>query len=199
VKRGFRVTAYSLEDPPNIFATLSVSERERLTFIRGEPGETRRLPFESGAFTAAFSVGVLEHVQERDGDELTSLLELNRVLTDDGVFICYHLPNRYSYIEALSRCYGRPFFHRYRFTARDIRNLCLKAGLSVVESGRYGFLPRNPLSRLPDRICNSPVMAVAINRGDAVLERLLSPIVQNYYFVARLGPKGSSANIRALA
>jgi SAM-dependent methyltransferase len=189
VKRGFRVTAYSLEHPPEIFSTLSESERKRLTFVHGGPDEERRLPFAEGQFAAAFSVGVLEHVQELGGDELASLLELRRVLAQDGVFVCYHLPNRYSYIEALSRRLGDRGkggdFHRYRFTARDILDLCLEAGLSVVDSGRYGFLPRNSLRRLPGRLRNSRALASALNRSDAVLERLFSAVVQNYYFVAR--------------
>ena len=187
LKRGFRVTAYSLEHPPEIFAALSESERERLTFVRGEPDATRRLPFSEGRFAAVFSVGVLEHVRELGGDEKSSLRELRRVLREDGVFLCYHLPNRYSYIEAATRRLGgeHDHVHRYRFTARDIRDLCRAADFSVVETGRYGFLPRNSLNRLPARLRDSPSLADAVNRSDAVLERLFSPVVQNYYFVAR--------------
>src|SRR5271154_5210641 len=152
VKRGFEVTAFSLEHPPEIFAALSESERKRLTFVQGAPDEIRRLPFADGRFAAAFSVGVLEHVREVGGDELSSLLELSRVLAPDGAFLCYHLPNRFSYIEAASRRAGqrkaRGDFHRHRFTERDIRGLCRDAGLALIESGRYGFLPRNSLSRL---------------------------------------------------
>ncbi len=193
LKRGFRVTAYSLEHPPEIFAALSEAEQGRLTFVRGVLDQARRLPFADGQFASAFSVGVLEHVQELGGDELSSLCELRRVLAGDGVFICYHLPNRYSYIEAASRRFGRKKklcdFHRYRFSARDIDGLCRAAGLSVVESGRYGFLPRNSLNGLPARLRDSRFLTAALNRGDAVLERLFSPVVQNYYFVARPGPK----------
>ena len=35
VKRGFRVTAYSLEHPPAIFGALSESERGRITHVHG--------------------------------------------------------------------------------------------------------------------------------------------------------------------
>lgn len=192
VKRGFRVTAYSLEHPPEILSTLSESERARLSYVHGEPDETRKLPFAEGRFAAIFSVGVLEHVRELGGDEPSSLRELRRVLREDGVFLCYHLPNRFSYIEAATRRLRKEDgdFHRYRFTARDIRNLCGEAGFSVVEIGRYGFLPRNSMNRLPVRLRNSPWVASAVNRSDAVLERLFSPVVQNYYFVARPGPRG---------
>jgi SAM-dependent methyltransferase len=189
LKRGFQVTAYSLEHPPEIFAALSDSERKRLTFVHGTLEEARRLPFGDGRFAAAFSVGVLEHVQEVGGDELSSLLELRRVLAHDGSFICYHLPNRYSYIEAASRRVGQRKaqgdFHRYRFTERNIRDLCREAGLALVDSGRYGFLPRNSLNRLPARFRNAQFLTSALNRSDAVLEHLFAPFVQNYYFVAR--------------
>jgi SAM-dependent methyltransferase len=203
VKRGFRVTAYSLEHPPEIFGALSESERARLTFVRGMLDETRKLPFADGQFAATFSVGVLEHVQELGGDELSSLLELRRILMPDGVFICYHLPNRYSYIEAASRRLGDRKrlgdFHRYRFTGTDIRNLCREARLSVVDSGRYGFLPRNSLNHLPARLRDAQFLTAALNRGDAVLERLFSPVVQNYYFVARPLPKGRSESVHGVA
>jgi SAM-dependent methyltransferase len=189
LKRGFHVTAYSLEHSPEIFAALSESERKRLTFVHGALEEARRLPFGDGRFAAAFSVGVLEHVQEVGGDELTSLRELRRVLAHDGVFICYHLPNRYSYIEAASRRAGqrraRGEFHRYRFTKRSIRDLCREAGLALLDSGRYGFLPRNSLNRLPARLRNAHILTLALNRSDEVLEQLFAPFVQNYYFVAR--------------
>lgn len=190
--RGFRVTAYSLEHPPEIFAALSESDRERLSFVRGAPEEVRKLPFADGQFAAVFSVGVLEHVRESGGDELSSLLELRRVTARDGVLICYHLPNRYSYIEAASRLLfgkeSRPElreFHQYRFTGQDIRSLCARAGFSVVEVGRYGFFPRNSCNRLPAGLRGSRALATALNRSDAVLERLFRPVVQNYYFVAR--------------
>lgn len=192
VKSGFRVTAYSLEHPPEIFAALSACERERLDFVQGGLDETRRLPFSDGQFAATFSVGVLEHVREMGGDEQSSLAELRRVLSTDGVLICYHLPNRYSYIEAVSRRLGnrrnRGDFHQYRFTDRDIQNLCREAAFTLLDKGRYGFLPRNSLNQLPGSLRNARVVTAALNRGDALLERLFSPVVQNYYFVARPRP-----------
>src|SRR6185369_11267111 len=97
--------------------------------------------------------------------------------------------NRYSYIEAASRRLGQRKalgdFHRFRFTARDIRDLCRESGLTLVDSGRYGFLPRNSLGRIPARLRNAQLLSSALNRGDAVLELLFAPFVQNHYFVAR--------------
>ena len=199
VKTGFRVTAYSLEHPPEIFAALSSAERERLTFVQGGLDETRKLPFADGRFDAAFSVGVLEHVRENGGDERSSMAELRRVLTADGVLICYHLPNRYSYIEAISRRLSsrraRGDFHQYRFTDRDIRHLCREAGFTTLEKRRYGFLPRNSMNQLPGSLRDTSMMATVLDHGDAFLERLFSPIVQNYYFVARPSPPGTGDDV----
>ena len=194
IRSGFEVNAYSLEHEPEIFASLSASDRARLCFVRGTENDARRLPFAPGQFDAVFSVGVLEHVRETGGEELASLVEIRRVLAADGVFVCYHLPNRYSYIEAASRWLGRrrgdagpEAFHRYRFTGTAIRRLCLEAGLRVSEAGRYGFLPRNSFNRLPRRLGDSRTLAWLVNTGDAALERLFSPVDQNYFFVARPG------------
>ena len=203
VKSGFRVTAYSLEHPPEIFSALSVEERERLTFVHVSLEDARELPFADGQFEAAFSVGVLEHVREMGGSEQSSLAELRRVLADDGVLICYHLPNRYSYIEAISRRVSsrraRGDFHLYRFTERDIENLCREARLALLEKGRYGFLPRNSLNHLPGSLRDTPAVSTLLNRGDALLEWVFSPVVQNYYFVARRSQAGGSHSFRGVA
>jgi cyclopropane fatty-acyl-phospholipid synthase-like methyltransferase len=203
VKSGFRVTAYSLEHPPEIFGALSAAEQERLTFVHGGVDDARALPFTDGEFGAAFSVGVLEHVRETGGNEHASLAELRRVLSADGVLICYHLPNRYSYIEAISRRLAsrraRGDFHLYRFSDRDIQDLCREAGFTLVDKGRYGFLPRNSLNQLPRSLRNAPAVSTVLNRGDAILERLFSPIVQNYYFVARVPTVGGSQAVGGVA
>ncbi|MCX7045509.1 MAG: class I SAM-dependent methyltransferase [Candidatus Sumerlaeota bacterium] len=194
LKRGFNVTAYSLEPAPEIFGALSPSERARLTFVRGSLDAPAALPFESQSFDAIFSVGVLEHVRELGGDELASLRELRRLLAGDGVLICYHFPNRHSYIEALSRAiHGRRTaqaperfrYHQYAFALPDIKRLCREADLALVEWRRYGFLPRNSFNRLPPSLRRSRALAAAVNRADLVLERLFAPIVQNYCFAAR--------------
>jgi SAM-dependent methyltransferase len=197
VRRGFTVTAYSLQDPPEIFGALAPSLRGRLSFVQGASDDPVSLPFPSRSFAAVFSVGVLEHVRETGGDELRSLGEIRRVLARDGVLICYHVPNRYSYIEALSRAlYGRRYghlpqtvkFHKYSFTARDLKALCRAAGLSLIERRRYGFVPRNSFNRLPRGLRSSRLLASAVNVADVVLERVFVPFVQNHYFVARPEP-----------
>jgi len=192
LKRGYRVTAYSLEDPPQLFSALQAEERSRLTLVRGT--DPLLLPFPANSFSAAFSVGVLEHVRELGGTESGSLNELRRVLISEGTFIAYHIPNRLSYIEALARLvYGRRYrsvaesvkFHKHRFGASDIAGLLEGARFQMAEFGRYGFLPRNSFNRLPASLRSGRRLTSAVNVADHLLERLFAPVVQNFYFVAQ--------------
>jgi len=192
LKRGYRVTAYSLEDAPQVFTALNAEERSRLTVVRGDAPAF--LPFPANSFDAAFSVGVLEHVREVGGTESESLKELRRVLPSAGTLIAYHVPNRYSYIEALARiAYGRRYrhvaesvkFHKYRFGASDLAALAEGSGFQIAEYGRYGFLPRNSFNRLPASLRSGRRLTSAVNIADHFLERLFAPVVQNFYFVAR--------------
>ncbi len=192
LRHGFRVTCYSLEDPPELFSTLSPEERGRLTFLRGADPVT--VPCPTASFDAVFSVGVLEHVRETGGTEEASLAELHRLLLPGGHLIVYHFPNRLSWIEALSRLvYGRRYrdiaesvkFHKRLFSWADVTRLSGGAGFSLVASGAYGFLPRNSFNRLPTVLRYSEGLASTANVLDLILERAFLPIVQNSYFVAR--------------
>ena len=182
LRRGYRVTAYSLEDAPELFALLPDEERRRLTFVRGT--EATALPFADASFTAAFSVGVLEHVREYGGSEEASLRELHRVLRPGGRLLVYHFPNRFSYIEALARVLHADS-HEHRFTKKEIARLTNATGFTVRELRRYAFLPRNSFNRLPASLRSSQRIATVVNGVDRVLERVFSPLTQNYYFVAQ--------------
>jgi hypothetical protein len=77
--------------------------------------------------------------------------------------------------------------------------LCREAELTLLDKGRYGFLPRNSLNHLPGSLRNTPAVATVLNHGDAVLEWVFSPVVQNYYFVARRSQPGGSHASRGVA
>ncbi len=192
LRHGYRVTAFSLETEPEIFGSLSPEERSRLTFVR--EGDPRALPFPANTFDAVFSIGVLEHVREAGGAELSSMQELRRVLAPAGHLLVYHFPNSLSYIEALSRlihsrryghCAESVKFHKYLFSARDIHSLTAASGFSVLACRRYGILPRNSFNRFPEALRSSRFLASAVNVADVILERVLAPFTQNFYFVAR--------------
>lgn len=158
----------------------------------GDPTEPVRLPFPDGAFDAVTSVGVLEHVRETGGHEAASLREIGRVLRPGGVFLCYHFPNRYSWIDGAARLVPGKHCHLFRFTRRDIGALVAGAGLTLVDARRYGVLPRNLGHRLPRPLRRSAGCARAWDALDAALAIPLTLVCQNFWFVARK-PGGAAA------
>lgn len=177
-RMGYAVTAFSLEFMPP-FAPHAPDVR---WVMEGEPD---RLPFDDASFDAVMSVGVLEHVRETGGEELASLREIRRVLRPSGVFLCYHFPNRHSYIDLAATLVPGAHRHTYRYTRRDIDALVSAAGLSTVAVKRYGALPRNPWQALPRWLADSRVAARVWDLLDDLLAWPLAPVVQNFAFVAR--------------
>jgi ubiquinone/menaquinone biosynthesis C-methylase UbiE len=183
-RSGYRTSAFSLEEGPRICADLP---GDRYEFTRGDLDNPVALPYESGSFDAVVSVGVLEHVRETGGDEVASLREIRRVLRPGGTFLCFHFPNRFSWIEAATRTIGR-WHHQYKYTASDIHSLTRAAGLDLLDVQRYALLPRNVWSwGLPTWMGASFGVARVYDRVDDALGAVFSPICQNYLFVARRG------------
>jgi SAM-dependent methyltransferase len=151
----------------------------------GSPTEPARLPFLDDAFDAVTSVGVLEHVRETGGHEAASLREIERVLRPGGIFLCYHFPNRYSWIDGAAQLVPGKHHHRFRFTRRDIDALADGAGLTLLDARRYGVLPRNLGHRLPRPLRRSAGCARAWDALDSALALPLTLVCQNYWFVAR--------------
>ena len=143
------------------------------------------LPYDDETFDAVVSVGVLEHVRQEGGNELESLKEIHRVLKKGGLFLCYHLPNKYSWIEALARRIPSKHHHPYLFTKKDIYRLNQNAGLMVEELKGYAVLPRNELSHLPDSIKNNLWFVNFYNFSDRLLYSIFPMFFQNYYFLSR--------------
>ncbi|MDL5046299.1 methyltransferase domain-containing protein [Oscillatoria amoena NRMC-F 0135] len=142
------------------------------------------LPFESETFDCVSSVGVLEHVRETGGNEVGSMREIHRVLVKGGLFICYHFPNRHSYIEKLNARIPSQHHHTYKYTRQDIEKFCDETGFDLLESRRYGFIPRNSWNRLPRFVRHSRFISKGVNSLDAILGSVFSRFCQNHYFVA---------------
>ena len=182
IRSGYHTTGLDFFGTPTICAPF---EPEQYSYQLASADDPVHLPLADGTFDAVVSIGVLEHVREGGGSEQASLLEIARVLRPGGVFICFHLPNRYSWIEFVLRRMGR-WSHQYRFTAGDIRHLCAGAGLQPVMLQRYALLPRNIWWwKLRRFVRNEARFASAYDRLDDLLGRLAAPICQNYLFVAR--------------
>lgn len=183
---GYRAHGYSFGDVP-LLRHLSTGYR----FTQGRATDPTTLPYSNAQFDAVVSVGVLEHVRETGGDELASLHEIRRILRPGGHFLCYHLPNRFSYIEAVAAVIPRVHHHAYRFTARDVRRWCDRVPLELVMLERYGALPRNPWHVVPVGK-TSRWLADTWDALDRVLGLVMAPVVQNYRFVARKGATGAA-------
>ncbi len=181
VRSGYRAVGYSFE--AHRFESWLGDPAYRL--IPASESDPVSLPFESEAFDAVTSVGVLEHVRETGGDEASSLREIVRLLKPGGVLVGYHLPNRSSATEwALRRLSGR-YHHPFRYSRSEIHSLMHGAGLELLEARPYGILPRSSCHELFGPLRYSVAAANLWDAVDATLGTILSPICQNWLFVAR--------------
>ncbi|HTV56326.1 MAG TPA: class I SAM-dependent methyltransferase [Terriglobia bacterium] len=97
-----------------------------------------QLPYDSKAFSAVLSVGVLEHVPDLKG----SLQEIHRVLRPKGLFFLFMFPNQFSWAEWTATRRGISA-HPYKFTFRQTEDLLFEQGFQVEKSWRRNLLPKN--------------------------------------------------------
>ncbi|MBD2002113.1 MULTISPECIES: class I SAM-dependent methyltransferase [Cyanophyceae] len=181
VKSGYKTSGFSFDD----FCLIKSINSLGYDFQKGIWEEPTAIPYSDNKFSAVVSVGVLEHVRETGGNEITSLKEILRVLQAGGFFICYHFPNKFSLIEAIASLFPNKFHHQYRYTRKSIETLCEETGFEVIEVQRYGFLPRNMWGVFPKAIRNSRLLAWIWDFLDGILTYPFSWLCQNYLFVAR--------------
>jgi 2-polyprenyl-3-methyl-5-hydroxy-6-metoxy-1,4-benzoquinol methylase len=179
-KSGYTTVGYDFGERPSNYDWETLTGFE---YKKADPKTPTELPFANEKFDAVVSVGVLEHVRETGGDETSSLKQIKQLLKPNGVFICYHLPNRYSWIEAIMR-FLKKSSHQYRFTSYEIQKMANEAGFTVSKIKRYAILPRNIwLYGKKSRLINSSLLAKVYDFMDSSLSRIAFPFCQNFYFV----------------
>lgn len=188
-RNGIRTVGYSFDDPPAHLRSAPLFEH-----VRGRTSDPVTIPFEANSFDAVFSIGVLEHVHESGGDQKASLAEIHRILKPGGLFFCFHLPNRYTWIEFIVRQANRWLgtqMHQHTKLFNYARFTALMEGLTfeMLESGRYNIIPRNRLTKCPDVVVDSRAGARAIDALDHALSVLFPWFCQNWYFILRKSPR----------
>ena len=181
VRAGFETSGFGFGQTPAICKALAPGQ---YVYRQASLGPVA-LPFDDARFDAVFSIGVLEHVSETGGSDRASLREIHRILKPGGHFVCFHLPNRYSWIEMLARLV-RKWSHSKRYTRQEILALAAPAGFDLLELRRYAALPRNIWwGKFGRTVTGSPATARLYDILDDLLAAALGPICQNYLFVAR--------------
>jgi SAM-dependent methyltransferase len=192
LKNKYKVNAYSLRPVEelqwkgcSVLKKFETQFSSSFSFKETDCGDPVVLPYPDETFDAVASIGVLEHVRQAGGDELNSLLEIRRILKPGGLFLCFHFPNQFSWIDALARKIPGKLTHPFRYTIDDIQTFNLSADFSLMESGSYAALPRNTLTKLPEVIKNSMGCVKVFNQVDHALLSVFRRFVQNHYFISR--------------
>jgi ubiquinone/menaquinone biosynthesis C-methylase UbiE len=180
LSQGFNVTAFTIEQECYLSDSLQNSYKKKYKLLLDQ-NPTKSLPFNDECFDLVVSIGVLEHVRETNNTEINSLSEIRRVLKPNGIFICYHFPNKYSWIESLTKHLSSKYNHSFKYSYNDIIKMTATCKLQLLEVKRYGIMPRNTFRFVP----NNKLLTHLFNFVDSTLSTLLNPFCQNYYFVAK--------------
>lgn len=182
VKMGYDTYGYGFNGYPKICDQF---DQPVYKYKNGDWQDPVSIPYEANFFDGVVSVGVLEHVRESGGNEIKSLKEICRILKDNGIFICYHLPNKYSWIEMIAS-HLKKDTHQYKYDKSEIIDLLKTAGFEIIEIKRYGFLPRNLWRKgYFKKISRLFFLADLYNMLDDMLSLFGSYFCQNFYFIAR--------------
>jgi SAM-dependent methyltransferase len=179
---GYDVSVFSLDNRPPVLIQFGQALR---VFVQGDKNDPVSIPFPENSFDAVVSVGVLEHVRETSGDETASLAEIRRILRPGGFFFGYHIPNAYSWIEALSAVFPKKHSHRWRYKQAELKQILSTSGLAPIFMRRYGFLPRWLSLGFPPWLKNSRRGAGLYNFIDIVLGRVFFLLCTNHAVVAQ--------------
>ncbi|WP_425214653.1 class I SAM-dependent methyltransferase [Tumidithrix helvetica] len=100
-----------------------------------------KLPYDDNSMDVVLSVGVLEHVP----NDIESLKEINRILKNDGLFICFNLPYVFSWTQRLAHLRG-DFYHDRLYSKRLVYDLARNSNFEILDFWHRQLLPKNYIS-----------------------------------------------------
>jgi 2-polyprenyl-3-methyl-5-hydroxy-6-metoxy-1,4-benzoquinol methylase len=174
-RRGLKVTSYDVREPGDVLPDTPLSR----TIDRIVSSEPTALPFDTDAFDAVLSCGVLEHVDEYSvkGNENKSLLEIARVIKNDGVLLIYQLPQRDAWQESIIRKLKLGYAHPRRYTEAEIHSMLQVSGFTHVTVRRANLIPKN-LTGMPQSVRRAySGLSKPLIRADQVASQL--PLLRN--------------------
>jgi|JI10StandDraft_1071094.scaffolds.fasta_scaffold155001_3 ubiquinone/menaquinone biosynthesis C-methylase UbiE len=129
---GFNVTLYETDQFPH-------DDYWKTYSMKVKTSDGKKLPFKDNQFDIIVGFGVLEHVPYEDD----ALKEINRVLKNDGLFLCFNLPSKYGLLHYITAWRGVQYHDRL-YSANEIRWLLKRAGFNIVgRSWRRQVFPKN--------------------------------------------------------
>lgn len=180
LEKGYTVTSFTILDDCLLSDHMEKKYLNKYKHVC-DSNSTINFPFGDNSFDFVVSIGVLEHVRETGGNELSSLREIKRVLKPNGVFMCYHFPNKYSWIEFLNKYIKSKYSHMNKYSKKEIKYLVSRVGFQLLESKRYNLFPRLMFKNTPNNI----YLTRLFNTLDNIASILFSPICQNHYFMVK--------------
>ena len=180
LEQKFKVTGFSIEKHFALADHLLSKFPDKYLSV-SDPKSVKNLPFSDNSFDIVTSIGVLKHVRETGGDETGSLSEIERILKPGGLFICYHLPNKYSWIESIVKHLPQKYNHQYKYSRRDVFKLFKQVNLEIQDTKRYGLFP----SLIFWGFSNNLIVTNFYNLSDKIFSSVFNLLCQNHYIIAK--------------
>jgi 2-polyprenyl-3-methyl-5-hydroxy-6-metoxy-1,4-benzoquinol methylase len=193
-KLGYTTSAFSIQERPALIDFMVRNQGKTIDFQKGSEQDPIGLPYDDETFDCVISCGVLEHVREGGGNEVSSLREIKRILKINGTFICAHFPNKFGLTYLLSKAFATreeresPYtigYHKYTYSKKQVLKLCEQGGLKIVYYARYNLLPRNIFKRMGDSLGNNLRFSQCVNMMDSILGFIVPIFCTAHIFVVK--------------
>lgn len=193
-KLEYATSAFSIQDRPALIDFMLRNQGKTIDFHKGSENDPIGLPYGDETFDCVVSCGVLEHVREGGGNEVSSLGEIKRILKKNGTFICAHFPNKFGLTYLLSKAFATKEeresqytigYHKYTYSKTQVLKLCERSGLKIVYYKRYNLLPRNIFKRMGDSLGNNPRFSQCVNTLDSIMECIVPIFCTAHIFVVK--------------